>query len=123
MNNYIELPKLHYDKNSQNVKLMSGMPIIARVSNKKHDIMNNETYTIKKINSETFDIIDGGNIKTFLTKDFQRLFYVAFCITIHKSQGETYNEPYTIHEWERFNARMKYVALSRSTDIKFINIM
>ena len=56
-------------------------------------------------------------------KDFQRLFYVAYCITVHKSQGETYNEPYTIHEFERFDGRLKYVALSRATDFRLINIL
>ena len=55
--------------------------------------------------------------------DFQRMFYVAFCITCHKSQGETYDKPYTIHEFDRYDERMKYVALSRATKKSLINIM
>ena len=31
----LRLPKLEYDKNSQNVELLAGMPIIARVNVKK----------------------------------------------------------------------------------------
>ena len=56
---------------------------------------------------------------------FQRLFYVAYCITIHKSQGTTFDFPYTIHEWshKRFDARLKYVALSRATNLENINVM
>ena len=48
--------------------------------------------------------------------EFQKLFYVAWCITIHKSQGSTFNHEYTVHEMEhpRFDNRLKYVALSRS---------
>ena len=51
------------------------------------------------------------------------MFRVAFCITVHKSQGETYSDNYTIHEFERFDGRLKYVALSRATDFSLINIV
>ena len=44
-------------------------------------------------------------------------------ITIHKSQGASFNFPYTIHEWNRLNKRLRYVALTRATDKKFINII
>ena len=57
-----------------------------------------------------------------LLSKFQEYFYPAYCITIHKSQGQTYNFPYTIHEYERLTKKLKYVALTRATDIKFINI-
>ena len=48
---------------------------------------------------------------------FQEYFYVAYCITIHKSQGSTFNFPYTIHVFNRLDKRLKYVAI-RATDIK-----
>jgi hypothetical protein len=35
----------------------------------------------------------------------------------------TISQSYAIHEFERFDERMKYVALSRSTDISNINIV
>ena len=54
---------------------------------------------------------------------FQKLFYVAYAITTHKSQGETFNEPYTIHEWQHMDERLRYVALTRATTIENINIM
>jgi ATP-dependent exoDNAse (exonuclease V) alpha subunit len=57
------------------------------------------------------------------TKDFHRHFYVAYAITIHKSQGQTYNKPYTIHEWNKLDKRLRYVALSRATKKDYINIM
>ena len=46
---------------------------------------------------------------------FQEMFYVAFCITIHKSQGQTFDFPYTIHEWDKLDAKLRYTALSRAT--------
>ena len=54
---------------------------------------------------------------------FQKLFYVAYCITVYKSQGSTFNSQYTIHEYSKFDNRLKYVALSRCTDIKNTNII
>ena len=58
-----------------------------------------------------------------LIYQLKKLFYPAFAITVHKSQGSTFNTPYTVHEWEKLNSRLKYVALSRSTDIKNINVL
>ncbi len=48
----LRLDKLDYDRNSQNVELLSGMPIIARINAKHFDICNNELLTITKINKE-----------------------------------------------------------------------
>jgi ATP-dependent exoDNAse (exonuclease V) alpha subunit len=108
------------------MRLLNNMPIIARINNKSYDICNNELFTIKKITSESITIQDEAErvidvpIKVFL---FQRRFYPAFCITIHKSQGSTFDHEYTIHEFEHpgFDERLKYVALSRSSSIKHIN--
>ena len=73
---------------------------------------------------KTIFIQDGSNNKLEIPIDkFQKFFYVAYCITTHKSQGSTFNHGYTIHEYDKFDSRLKYVALSRSTDIKNINIV
>jgi hypothetical protein len=55
-------------------------------------------------------------------KDFHRYFYLAYCITVHASQGETFKEPYTIYDWERMCKRGKYVSLSRGTEMNNIQI-
>ncbi len=56
-------------------------------------------------------------------QDFQKYFLVAYATTTHSSQGMTINEPYTIHEWDRMDQRLKYVVLSRSTEHLYIHIM
>ena len=44
-----DFKKLSFDKNSQDMRLLPGMPYIARKNNKKLNIFNNETFTIKEI--------------------------------------------------------------------------
>ena len=120
------LEKLHFDDNSQDVLLLENMPVIARKNYKELDIFNNETFIIKEILTDTIVIIDDENTRYNINiKDFQSLFYVAYAITIYKSQGSTFDFEYTIHEFNhpRFDNRLKYVSLSRSVDIKNINII
>lgn len=126
----LQLKKLYYDKNSQDVKLLAGTPIISRVNKKEMDLYNNETFVIKEIQHSKDNIVvvddeDESRVLDIPFNLFQRLFYVAYCITIHKSQGTTFDFPYTIHEWnhKRFCNRLKYVALSRTTNLENINVM
>ena len=128
----LKLDKLDYDDNSQYVQLVAGMPIIARKNSKQFNISNNDTFKIHEVRHKTKTIViidefaDEFVAETELIKisfdQFQHMFYLAYCITTHKSQGMTIDQPYCIHEFEKFDERMKYVALSRSTDILNINI-
>ena len=120
-----DFKKLSFDKNSQDMRLLPGMPVIARNNNKKLNIFNNETFTIKEI-KKTKEIIiveDEGKLQEIPFEEFSTMFYIAFCITVHKSQGATYDKPYSIHEFNRFDNRLKYVALSRATNKNLINIV
>ena len=89
-----------------------------------YDVFNNETFTITQIQHKTGLIVVSDEARTIQVPftEFQNLFHPAYCITTHKSQGTTFNHPYTIHEWERFDVRLKYVALSRSTNLNYINV-
>ena len=56
-----------------------------------------------------------------------KCFNYNFASTIHRSQGSTYDEPYSIWEWDMMvgsegNA-LKYVAVSRTKSLQHINIM
>ena len=110
------------DETSQDVKLLRGMPIIAKRTTEQYDIMNNETFDIIDINEDTFKIIVHDSPIEIELKEFSKLFNIAFCMTIHKSQGQTFNYDYAIHEWNKLDHRLKYVALSRSTRIDNIYI-
>jgi hypothetical protein len=119
----VQVEKLHYDDNSQSYTLMEGMPVISRLNKKSLDIVNNETFEVLKIGKDSITV--KNEMKTVIVpiKDISRTFNIGFCITTHKSQGETFDKPYTIYEWHKMDSRLRYVALSRATDIKNINIM
>jgi ATP-dependent exoDNAse (exonuclease V) alpha subunit len=121
----LELPGLEYDPNSQDVKLCPGMPVIARKNTKLLHIYNNETFTIKtiRIKENEITVEDEGREHTVPINEFTKIFNIAYCITVHKSQGQTIDEPYSIHEFNQYDERLKYVALSRATDINLINII
>jgi len=99
------------------------MPIIARVNHKTYEIANNETYTITDIKDNIIVVENDDQIIEININEFQRLFYLSFAVTTYKSQGSTFNHPYTIHEWNKFDNRMKYVALSRTSKKEYINII
>ena len=119
----MELKALPYDANSQDVQLLVNTPVICRVTCTKLNICNNETCTITHIDTQEITLTNEHNEVTIQTKDFQRLFYVAYAITIHKSQENTINHPYTIHEWHKLDRRLRNVASSRSTCKHYINII
>ena len=127
---YTKIGKYKYDKNSQDMKINVGTPIIARITSQKYNVSNNEQFEIISIKKGEvkfgFRDDNGAMIEMLETVNvnmFARVFHVAYCITVHKSQGSTIKENYTIHEWNKFDQRLAYVALSRGTDIKNINIV
>ena len=118
----LRLEKYIYDAHSQDVILIPNTPIISKINNKKIEVVNNETFTIKKILSETIIIYNEEKEIEIDIKDFQNIFYIGYCITIHSSQGSSINTDYTIYDWEKLDKHLRYVALTRATDIKNINI-
>jgi 5-methylcytosine-specific restriction enzyme A len=148
--NWIEIKKLEYDDNSQDVILVNKTPLIAKVNNGNLKLINNERYIIKKVDKNTKEIVvensrevpkkdkDGneikdkdGNIvmdkiiKTLKIKadEFQKLFRIGYAFTTHSAQGMSIDKPYTIHEFNRMDKKLKYVALSRATKHENINII
>ena len=54
--------------------------------------------------------------------EFQKLYRVAYCTTIHSCQGLSIGEQYTLHEWDKYDQRLKYVALSRARSNNLIKV-
>ena len=102
------------------------MPIIARINNKMNDTYNNELFTIKsidRINNSITTTDDSDKIVEINSEMFQILFYIAFCVTVHKSQGPTFKHSYTVDEFDKFGNKLKYVTRSRESYVDKINII
>jgi hypothetical protein len=72
------------------------------------------------------DIITIVNDKSFISfesKYFYYNFVIAYCITSHCAQGDSIDQPFTIHKWNRLNKTGKCVSLSRATKLEYINII
>ena len=120
----LKLEGLNYDDRSQAVILNIGVPIISKVNNEDIGIFNNQRFKINHIDTFTITIEDEFKKESKINiTDFQKYFLPGYATTTHSSQGMSIGEPYTIHEWDRMDQRLRYVALSRSREHSYINIM
>ena len=120
------LPKHPFSKLSQDVYLYLKTPIIAIKNKKTFNIVNSEQFIITEIDKINGFIYAENDYKKDVKipiNKFQQMFHVAYCITSHKSQGQTINRPYTIHDWDRMDETCKYVSLSRSSEFDYVNII
>lgn len=124
----ISIPADENNPKTQDIHLIRGMPIICHRTNKKIEILNSDRFVITSINNKTIEFTNELRIEKeqdpirLELKDFNKYFYLAYCITVHASQGETFKEPYTIYDWSRMSKKGKYVALSRGTEKDNIQI-
>ena len=54
----------------------------------------------------------------YIHKEFKNIFYTTYCITIFVSQGKEFGKDYTIHDWEKLDKYLKYIALTGAIDKK-----
>jgi hypothetical protein len=108
----------------QNERLMLavGVPLIARKSMKDREVAKNEIWEVKSIGEEIV-LEYKDREESFTQEEIRKKWLSAFCITIHKSQGDTYRDEYTIWDWDRICKRkdlqakkLRYTAVSRSVD-------
>ena len=117
----LELKAYKYSDNSQDIYLMKGMPVIARITT--DNFSNNDQFTVKQVAADIIILTDGHATMEIETADFTRQFNLAYCITTHSSQGATFDHPYTIYQFDMMDARLRYVSLSRSTKKEYINMI
>jgi ATP-dependent exoDNAse (exonuclease V) alpha subunit len=118
------------DDTTQDVYIYSGLPIISRKTIKDGDAaVNNEYFKVVSVDekikctSERSD--DDGNkvdhVFEFDISEFHKYFHVNYCSTVHKAQGETITEEFTIWDWKYMDIRLKYTAMSRAKTPEQIN--
>lgn len=107
------------DEDCQNVSVFVGCPVIYRVSNNDMGIIKNKRTTITTITADTIITADNQTIKI---SEFHKWLNVGYCFTVHKFQGQTIDQPFTIWDTKMMDFRLIYTALTRSRKYDFINI-
>ena len=100
--------------------LYKTLPVIANKTT--DDYCNNENFTVQSFNDETVTIANDytNNLKINMA-NFIDNFNLCYAMTVHKSQGMTINDSFTIYESDRMSKKMLYTAMSRATHSKHIN--
>lgn len=119
----VKIPALEDDEYTQDVYLSVGTPVMARENNKALDILNNEDFKVSSTTCHSVCLSNENRCVTVKHAEFQKLFCVAYAITVHKSQGATFNRPYAIYESRRFSKKMLYTALTRTTKQEYVNFV
>jgi histidinol phosphatase-like enzyme len=99
---------------------------MACVTKEKLNLYNSEQWIVKKWTKEQVTLYSATKEDVIIklpTDELADLTRPAYAITAFKSQGATIRKPYTVYDWNKMNERMKYVAISRGTTIKHVNII
>jgi hypothetical protein len=126
-------------KESQNVKYITlnnmrvykNLPIISKKTVNVGDkdlgqqIRNNEEFEVMDFDNKTITI-KSVTIKSMsyiikIKHEEMKHFQLGYCMTVHCSQGSTFDFDYSIYEWQCFTKEMMYVAISRATKRSLIN--
>jgi hypothetical protein len=108
---------------SQYMYVYVGLPVMSILTNKTLEIANGETFEVKEITDthvliNTWVVVDGEweeIVKTVPRDEVNQYLVPAYCLTVHKSQGETFDFPYTIVDWHEMDQTLRYVALEASS--------
>jgi len=126
----------------QPTNFVVGMPCIAMATKSKFGFVNGERFIITGLKQpnemederlilrrEGFliqmkSVLDESKIIELHVFDWFKYIAVGYCMTCHKAQGQTINEPFKIWdtEYEHVNKRWLYTALTRASKLEYINV-
>ena len=116
-------------------KIYKNLPVIVKrgfISN-KIIVAKNELGAIVEVGDKAICIkFEFNEYPIMLTpEDYGKNIDAAYGITCHKAQGDSINEPYAIHEWNKISSmfsdntdaikRWRYVGISRATKLSYIH--
>jgi hypothetical protein len=122
------------DDKTQLLRLTLGAPIICHRFNKKMNVFNNERFHVTDWEDTeieiTSDIFEDKVLRVPIIY-FQKHFLVNYCMTTHKAQGISIDEPYAIWDMGHMlrspqtlhcgKRKMLYTALTRTTNIDYVH--
>ena len=106
---------------TKELKCVIGTPLLASKTNSDLEIVKNDLWYYSGKCGEKIALRNDRVDKMIMLEvdEFLNTFYSGYCITGHKSQGDTYNFDYVIHDYDWMpDRRWRYVVVSRSTDYK-----
>ena len=112
----------HYAKGKQievvgykqpKIILHKHLKIMACKSNKHFH--NSEDFIVKTYNEETMTLISDTDDSGIIVDLKFNCFKHMYAIIVHKAQGMTINQPYSIYEYKRMKHDMLYVCLTRTS--------
>ena len=112
------------DSYYQSMYIYEGMPLLLKKSFTKKNVFNGFRFIIEKINDGKIIMkcLQNGGLVEFTFSEVKKNFVPCYAMTIHCSQGQTFTNNYTIHEINKLDSRLLYVALSRSKKLNQISI-
>ena len=120
------IPEDANNEYTQDMYIYEGLPVIAQKSKRDGDELlfaNSETFTVSNIDDKFISLHnerpnDEGVQEVYIydcpIENFREYFLMNYCSTVHKAQGETIYENFTIYDWPCMSEKLKYTALSRA---------
>lgn len=115
------------DCESQDMYLYEGLPVIATRTKRDKEAgilwANSEKYYVSGYDTDNIVLWterpdENGDKEDYVIDveidEFRSNFYMNYCCTTHKSQGETITENFTIYDWDKMTTKLRYTALSRA---------
>ena len=105
------------------IRVYKNLPIISKktIILDDEDVKNNEEFKVLKVDDDIVKIKNDRMKINVTHEEFKKYFDLAYCLTTHKIQGTTINEEYSIYEFRYMNTKLRYTAMSRSTQRSYIN--
>lgn len=103
--------------------LISGLSYVVRSFTDDYVIISPD-YSRFSVTKEKMEMEAVREIKIHYSKYFLYKLNPGYAMTNHSCQGQNFKEDFTLHEWKhpRYDKRMRYTAVSRTTAIKNVHI-
>lgn len=115
---------------SQDTIVYKGLPLVAMSTRMGLGFCNADQFTVASFDKkeivlryEDEDEDDAEEkLITIPASELTHLFAPSYAISCHRAQGSSISEPFGIFDWDKMDDKLKYVALSRSRKLKYINM-